>query len=165
MRDYLTTVKLPCLPHGGTKICLPQTVYVFVMPATCSSSVLPWANSGSICYLPVTQATMEQCLGSCTTHPNMPCFSIRYDAIKLSLHCSVDWGWSPWSKQGNWIRKYLHEDLEGVCLQFKLQLGSQVTLQGDYTNFQIVIKMEAQGRATGFPACPRTWALVTKAKL
>lgn len=72
MRDYLTTVKLSHSPRGGTKICLPQTVYIFVMPATCSSSMLPRADSESICYVHVTQATMKQYPGSCTTHPNMP---------------------------------------------------------------------------------------------
>ena len=72
MRDYSTTVKLSLSPRGGTKICLPQMVYIFGMPATCSSSMLPRADSRSICYLHVTQAIMKQYPGSCTTHPNMP---------------------------------------------------------------------------------------------
>lgn len=59
MRDYLTTVKLSCSPHGGTKICLPQAAYVFMMPATCPSSMLPWAESGSFCYLHIAQATTK----------------------------------------------------------------------------------------------------------
>lgn len=44
----------------------------------------------------------------------------RCNQIELPLFSRLG---SPGNKQGNWLHKYLHEDLEGVCLQFKLQGG------------------------------------------